>query len=167
MTRISTLALAASMLALAGCSTVGDFGRDAMNTISNMASKASSNTESGTDPDTTSSAPSGRSQPQTPADQKLAEGISQYEKGNFAAAIRTLQSPEIADAGVATRVSASKYLAFSYCVTQRRTLCRRSFDAALQLDSAFELKPAEAGHPMWGPVYAQARKAATQRAERR
>lgn len=101
----------------------------------------------------------------SPAAQKVDAGVALYEQGDFAAAIRTLHSPEVADGDVATRVRAHKYLAFSYCVTQRRVLCRRSFDAALRLDESFDLAPAEAGHPIWGPVFAQARKAATQRRE--
>mgnify|MGYP001401670273 CR=1 FL=1 len=137
MNRISTLAVTIALLALAGCSTVGDIGRK-------VGLGATS-----------------------PAGQKVDEGVSLYDQGDFAGAIRTLQSPEVADGDVDTRVRASKYLAFSYCVTQRRALCRRSFDAALRLDDRFELKPAEAGHPIWGPVYAQARKAADQRRDGR
>ncbi|RPH63921.1 MAG: type VI secretion protein [Burkholderiales bacterium] len=137
MIRTSTLGPAILVLALAGCSTIGDIGR--------------------------SVGIGGAS----PAQQKLADGVALYDKGDFASAIRTLQSTEIAEGDVETRVRANKYLAFSYCVTQRRALCRRSFDTALRLDDAFELEPVEAGHPVWGPVYAQARKAAGQRRDRR
>lgn len=137
MIRTSTLGLAIVMLALAGCTTIGDIGRS-------VGIGAAS-----------------------PAGQKLAEGVALYDKGDFTSAIRTLQSPEIAEGDVETRVRANKYLAFSYCVTQRRVLCRRSFDTALRLDDGFELEAAEAGHPAWGPVYAQARKAADQRRDRR
>ncbi len=91
---------------------------------------------------------------------RLAEGVTRYEAGDFVGAIRTLNAPEISRSDTRTRVEANKYLAFSYCVTNRRTLCRQSFDRALRLDPAFRLTPAEAGHPLWGPVYAQARKAA-------
>ncbi|MCL4185751.1 MAG: TssQ family T6SS-associated lipoprotein [Burkholderiaceae bacterium] len=137
MNRQSALVLAIAALALAGCSSIGDVG-----------SKVGIG-------------------PASPAEQKLAEGVALYDRGDFAAAIRTLQSHEIADGDVGTRVRANKYLAFSYCVTQRRTQCRRSFDTALRLDGTFELEAAEAGHPIWGPVYAQARKAAEQRRGRR
>ncbi len=98
-----------------------------------------------------------------PGRQKLAEGVSLYEAGDFVGAIRTLNAPEIARSDAAAQIEANKYLAFSYCVTTRRTLCRRSFDRALALDSGFALKPAEAGHPLWGPVFVQARKAADKR----
>ncbi len=95
---------------------------------------------------------------------KLAEGVGLYDAGDFGGAIRALNAPEIEQSDLATRVEAGKYLAFSYCVTNRRTLCRRTFDRVLAIDSDFALKPAEAGHPLWGPVFAQARKAADKRA---
>lgn len=98
------------------------------------------------------------------ARRKLAEGIERYESGDYVGAIRSLNAGEIAGANPATRVEAEKYLAFSYCLTDRRTLCREAFDRALAMDSGFRLQPAEAGHPLWGPVYVQARKAAGQRA---
>ena len=97
------------------------------------------------------------------AKRRLAEGIGRYEAGDYVGAIRALNAAEIVHAAPSTRIQAEKYLAFSYCLTERRTLCREAFDRALALDSAFRLQPAEAGHPLWGPVYAQARKAAGQR----
>ncbi|HEY0877373.1 MAG TPA: TssQ family T6SS-associated lipoprotein [Zeimonas sp.] len=94
---------------------------------------------------------------------KLAEGVERYEAGDFVSAIRALNAPEIEQSDRATRVEAGKYLAFTYCVTNRRTLCRTAFDRVLALDSTFALQPAEAGHPLWGPVFVQARKAADPR----
>ncbi|MCO5099368.1 MAG: TssQ family T6SS-associated lipoprotein [Burkholderiaceae bacterium] len=99
----------------------------------------------------------------TPGEQKLAEGVERYENGDFVGAIRALNAPEIAQSDAATRIEAGKYLAFTYCVTKRRTLCRRSFERVLALDPGFALKPAEAGHPLWGPVFVQARDAAGRR----
>jgi hypothetical protein len=55
-------------------------------------------------------------------------------------------------------VTALKYTAFSYCVTSRPAQCRQAFDKALKLDPAFELAPGEYGHPLWGPVFAKAKK---------
>ncbi len=97
------------------------------------------------------------------AKRRLAEGIQRYEAGDYVGAIRALNAAEIVHAGPSTRIQAEKYLAFSYCLTERHALCREAFDRALALDSGFRLQPAEAGHPLWGPVYAQARKAAGQR----
>ena len=110
------------------------------------------------------SAVSGASDPSGPGRAKLAEGVQSYDAGEFGSAIRALNAPEIEQSDTATRVEAGKYLAFSYCVTNRRTLCRKAFDRVLALDPSFALAPAEAGHPLWGPVFAQARKAADKRA---
>lgn len=110
------------------------------------------------------SAVSGASDASAPGRAKLAEGVESYDAGNFGSAIRALNAPEIEQSDTATRVEAGKYLAFSYCVTNRRTLCRKAFDRILALDPTFALAPAEAGHPLWGPVFVQARKAADKRA---
>lgn len=98
-----------------------------------------------------------------PGPSRLAEGVERYEAGDFVGAIRSLNAPEILQSDARTRVEAGKYLAFSYCVTHRRTLCRKTFDRVLAIDPSFELQPAEAGHPLWGPVFVQARKAAEKR----
>ena len=83
----------------------------------------------------------------------LAAGITQYEDGSFADAIKNLQTS--LDQGLSTsdQVKARKYLAFSYCVSSRERLCREEFRKALELNPNFELDPAEAGHPIWGPVF--------------
>lgn len=87
----------------------------------------------------------------------LREGIRLYNNGDFANAIARLNAPEIQGANAATRTSALKYTAFSYCVTQRPVQCRQAFDKALRIDAGFDLAPGEEGHPMWGPVFAKAR----------
>lgn len=87
----------------------------------------------------------------------LRDGIRLYNEGDFGAAIMKFNAPEIQTANAATRVSALKYTAFSYCVTQRPILCRQAFDKALRIDPNFTLAPGEEGHPMWGPVFARAR----------
>jgi len=114
--------------------------------------------------DSVTSAVSGSSEAPEPGRARLAEGVDRYDAGDFVSAIRALNAPEIEQSDVATRVEAGKYLAFSYCVTNRRALCRKTFDRVLTIDPAFALKPAEAGHPLWGPVFVQARKAADKRA---
>jgi hypothetical protein len=63
----------------------------------------------------------------------------------------------------ADRVKAHKYLAFIACVSSQPMTCREEFSIALELDPKFELGPAEAGHPIWGPVFKAAKaKQATQ-----
>lgn len=100
----------------------------------------------------------------TPSARALASGVSLYDAGDFNGAIkRLLGAKEIwddsnsADA-MANKVAANKYLAFSYCVTNRRTQCRKHFVDALKLDASFTLEPAEKTHPVWGPEFERAKK---------
>lgn len=87
----------------------------------------------------------------------LQEGIRLYNDGDYNGAIRRLSARDVSNAALATRLSALKYTAFSYCLTARPVLCRQSFDKALRLDPAFDLAPGENGHPLWGPVFTKAK----------
>jgi hypothetical protein len=99
----------------------------------------------------------------TPAHRDLYAGIGLYQAGDYAGAIRQLTaSSEIARADKGTQLEAMKYAAFSYCVTAHQALCRQQFDKALKLDPAFDLAPGEKGHPLWGPVFDKAKRAARQ-----
>lgn len=92
------------------------------------------------------------------AEQELAEGIRQYEDHNYSKAARSLQAS--LDAGLGSKsdqVKAHKHLAFIHCVSARERQCRDEFRKALKIDPAFELEPAEAGHPNWGPVFRSAK----------
>jgi Tfp pilus assembly protein PilF len=83
----------------------------------------------------------------------LRAGIQQYEEGRYAEAARQLQAA--INQGLATpdEVRAHKYLAFIHCVSDRVAACREEFRKALSLDPRLELSAAEAGHPIWGPVF--------------
>jgi len=92
------------------------------------------------------------------AEERLIAGIAQYEEGNYARAQRLLQS-SLAN-GLTKRTDqarAYKYLAFTYCVTDRTAQCRQEFNNAIAADPNFTLTAAEAGHPQWGPVYRSVR----------
>ena len=91
------------------------------------------------------------------ASKALAQGISEYESAAYTQAEKTLLSPDIWAASDVTKVSALKYLAFIYCVTDRPALCRQSFERALQLDPDFDLAVSERSHPLWGPQFKAAR----------
>jgi len=54
--------------------------------------------------------------------------------------------------------SAHKTLAFIYCTSGRKAECEAAFRAARVADPAFALNKAEAGHPVWGPVYEASKK---------
>jgi len=102
----------------------------------------------------------------TPGERALDEGIALYDAGDFNGAIkRLLGAKEIwtdaAPVSTANKVSAHKYIAFSYCVTKRRTQCRKQFVDALKLDPAFGLEATEKTHPIWGPEFERAKKEAS------
>lgn len=88
------------------------------------------------------------------AEQELSSGIRNYEDGNYKTAARNLQNA--LNTGLAfdsDAVRAHKYLAFIHCLSNQEKQCRDEFRKALELDSKFDLAPAEAGHPIWGPVF--------------
>jgi hypothetical protein len=103
----------------------------------------------------------------TASERALADGVALYDAGDFNGAIKMLVGAKAiwedatVPGGLASKVSANKYIAFSYCVTKRRTLCRQRFVEAIKLDPKFNLEPAEKTHPIWGPEFELARKQAS------
>ncbi len=90
----------------------------------------------------------------TPANIKLNYGVLSYEEGNYQASVTALQGVlDTKFSGKPEQVKAYKYLAFIQCVSGREAICRDYFKRALEIDPNFTLDPAEAGHPMWGPVF--------------
>jgi tetratricopeptide (TPR) repeat protein len=94
------------------------------------------------------------SPPPQKGEQELSAGIKNYEEGNYKDSIKLIQ--EALTKGLPNKdrqVEAHKYLAFIHCVSGRKKECTDEFKKALELDPNFELQAAEAGHPLWGPVY--------------
>jgi len=89
-----------------------------------------------------------------PGERALFSGLRAYDDGQYAEAERQLQAalknglPAPRD-----RAAAHKLLAFIYCTSQRIDACEAAFRAARASDPSFALSHAEAGHPLWGPVY--------------
>ncbi len=86
-------------------------------------------------------------------EQALERGVKSYEDGEYKTAAKQLQTA--LDLGLDARrdqAKAHKYLAFINCVSGREKSCRDEFRKALDADPKFALEPAEAGHPVWGPV---------------
>jgi len=83
----------------------------------------------------------------------LEEGVQNYEEGNYRVAKRRLQFALEEGLSRPDRVNAHKYLAFIACVSSQQLSCREEFAIALELDPTFELSAAEAGHPIWGPMF--------------
>jgi Tfp pilus assembly protein PilF len=83
----------------------------------------------------------------------LSAGLKQYEDGNYEESAKNLQGA--IDLGVAEkeRATAHKHLAFIHCSANREQKCRDEFRKALAVDPGLDLAPAEAGHPVWGPIF--------------
>lgn len=156
-------ALSAALILLVGCETVERI-KDAVTPDPTPAHAPAATKRTPTASESPSSkkaapeASQGSAPPVVSAQNALEEGIQLYDKGEFNAAIRRLNAPDINSADKATQVRALKYKAFSYCVTSRQTLCRQQFQKALKLDPSFDLTPGEKGHPMWGSVFERVKK---------
>jgi Tfp pilus assembly protein PilF len=95
-------------------------------------------------------------QPEEPskAELEFKSGIASYENGSYKQASRQIQSAlALGLPDSKSKAQAHKYLAFMHCVGGRKRKCREEFIKALDADSQFDLAPAEAGHPTWGPVF--------------
>ena len=87
------------------------------------------------------------------AQMTLSTGLRQYDAGEHGAAAKTLQQAIDRGLGDKDRAEAHKHLAFIHCSAGRERQCRDEFRKALAIDPALELAPAEAGHPVWGPIF--------------
>lgn len=91
---------------------------------------------------------------ESPAEQRLASGVKSYEEGDYSASLSALQSALwMGLSRKDDQVTAYKYSAFIHCISGRDKQCRDAFKKALDIDPTFDLKPSEAGHPIWGPVF--------------
>ena len=87
------------------------------------------------------------------ANQSLSAGIAAYNEGKYPDAVKNLHSALDQGLSVSDQVKAHKYLAFTHCVSGKERLCREEFRKALDINPNLQLEPAEAEHPMWGPVF--------------
>jgi Tfp pilus assembly protein PilF len=83
----------------------------------------------------------------------LGNGLRQYEDGEYADAARNLQGAIDLGLSERERANAHKHLAFIHCSSSRERACREEFRKALSVDPGLELAAAEAGHPVWGPIF--------------
>lgn len=80
-------------------------------------------------------------------------GLKQYEAGEYTESAKNLQGALTLGLPDRQRADAHKHLAFIHCASNRERQCRDEFRKALAVDPALELEPAEAGHPVWGPIF--------------
>ncbi len=94
------------------------------------------------------------------SEQELQRGIQSYEEAAYKLAARQFQSAlDLGLEAKSDQAKAHKYLAFIWCISGRERACRDEFHKALAADPSFELEVAEAGHPIWGPVFRNAKAA--------
>ena len=79
--------------------------------------------------------------------------LKQYDEGAYPESLKSFQAAIREGLDDKELASAHKHLAFIHCVSNRERQCREEFRRALAADPALELDAAEAGHPMWGPVF--------------
>ena len=89
----------------------------------------------------------------TKAHVRMVEGLRQFDAGDHDAAAKTLASALYLALSARDRATSHKHLAFIHCCSCRERECRDEFRKALAADPALELAPAEAGHPVWGPIF--------------
>jgi len=87
------------------------------------------------------------------AEKMLDDGIRQYDEGNYKVAARTIQGALDQRLTTLSQARGHKYLAFIHCVSGQQAQCRDEFRKALAITPDLELRPEEAGHPIWGPVF--------------
>lgn len=87
-------------------------------------------------------------------EQKLEVGVKEYEEGNYVTSTNALEEVLAAKTvSRAQKIRANKYMAFISCISSREKSCREYFKNILEINPDFNLSAAEAGHPIWGPVF--------------
>ena len=93
-----------------------------------------------------------------PAERALMGAMRSYDEADYPSVER--QANEAMKLGLRSPrdvATAHKLRAFVYCTSNRLAACEAEFRAARLADPAFALSKAEAGHPVWGPVYLKSR----------
>ena len=93
-----------------------------------------------------------------PAERALMGAMRAYDDADYPAVER--QANEAMKLGLRSNrdvATAHKLRAFVYCTSNRLAACADEFRAARAADPNFALSKAEAGHPVWGPVYQKTR----------
>ena len=89
----------------------------------------------------------------TPGEKMIAEATRAYDDADYNKAIKLFQDAIKELPPIDEKIKSHKFIAFSYCLTNRMSLCRAEFEKILSIDPAYELQAAEAGHPSWGPSF--------------
>jgi Tfp pilus assembly protein PilF len=93
-----------------------------------------------------------------PAERALLGAMRAYDDADYSTVER--QADEALRLGLQSPrdlALAHKLRAFVYCTSNRLAACEAEFRSARKSDPGFALTKAEAGHPVWGPVYQKSR----------
>lgn len=102
------------------------------------------------------------------AQNKLADGIRQYDDGRYKEALDLFQGAiKTGFANRADEIRAHKYSAYVYCLTKRTALCRGEFRKIFSIDPGFEMLPSESGHPAWASIYQKEKATAAKHTKKR
>jgi tetratricopeptide (TPR) repeat protein len=100
----------------------------------------------------------GAFKPTARSEQILQEGMIKYDSGDYVTAVKLLESAlKEGLTDKALQVRAMKHIAFSLCLQEKYRDCRAAFVKIYDVDSDFDLTPAEAGHPSWTKTFAAAK----------
>lgn len=92
------------------------------------------------------------------AEQMLSDGIVKYDTGDYQEAQRLLEgSLKEGLKEKSDQVKAIKHVAFTLCLQGKHSHCKSEFVKIFELEPAFDLSPAEAGHPSWAKTFAAAK----------
>jgi hypothetical protein len=100
-------------------------------------------------------------------EQLLSQGVKSYEDGDYRSAGNFLQAALHERLSPSDQASAHKLLAFIACAANRVAACRDEFRKAFAAYAAFDLTPAEAGHPVWGPAFRRVKAEVAARTKKR
>lgn len=87
----------------------------------------------------------------------IAEGMTAYDAADYIKSVKSFQDALKETLSADDQIKARKFSAFSFCLSNRITLCRQEFEKILAANKDFDLSPAEAGHPSWGPSFRNAK----------
>lgn len=93
----------------------------------------------------------------TAGEKLMAEATTAYDAADYNKAVKVYGDALKETLSDDDQLKARKFTAFSYCLTNRMTLCRQEFDKILAAKPDFDLAAAEAGHPSWGPSFRAAK----------
>lgn len=93
----------------------------------------------------------------TAGEKMLADAMATYDAADYVKSVKGFQDALKETLSTEDQLKARKFSAFSYCLSNRRTLCQQEFEKILQARADFDLLPAEAGHPSWGPSFRAAK----------